>query len=212
MIKHLLTLLILGTNIFHQEPKLKPNSIGVAYLEESNEDFYQLKVVFPSPRLQNAPQELYNSVNSGKTNEFNFNGTLQFFNGEGIITEIQQELMFKLDFWCENDEGIQIRPTAIIKIRKDQLIRPFPEAITEVQSIVCFVGANIDDDFQSLAPVSQWTDKIVMEADLNNDGNVDARLWTIPDDAENCDQNPPNNLMIYLDANGRNNQMRCCGP
>ncbi len=139
-------------------------------------------------------------------------GLFNFFDGEGIITEIQQELMFKLDFWCENDGGIQIRPTGFIKVRKDQLIRTFPKTITETQSIVCFVGANIDKDFQSLAPVSQWTDKIVMEADLNNDGNVDARLWTIPDDAENCDQNSPNNLMIYLDANGRNNPMRCCGP
>ncbi|MCR9248870.1 MAG: hypothetical protein NXI20_00545 [bacterium] len=210
--KFLLTLLLFGFLSIQHEPTLKPNSIGVAYLEESNEDFYQLKVVFPSPRLQNTPEDLYNSLRNGNTSEFNFNGTLQFFDDEGMITELQQELMFRLDLWCENDGGIQIRPTGFIKIRKDQLIRTFPKAISEAQSIVCFVGANIDDDFQSVAPISQWTDKIIIESDLNNDGNVDARLWTMPDDAENCDQNPPNNLMIYLDANGRNNPMRCCGP
>ncbi len=77
--KYLLTLLILGNTIFHQQPTLKPNSIGVAYLEESNGDFYQLKVVFPSPRLQNAPEDLFNSFKNGNTIEFNFNGTLQFF-------------------------------------------------------------------------------------------------------------------------------------
>lgn len=82
--------------------QFKDSAIGVVYLNSENKEACSLTIVIPV-------QMLSESLND-KT-ALAFSGTLQLFDEKGQLSTVKGPLTFKIHQWCENDGGIQSRPT-----------------------------------------------------------------------------------------------------
>ncbi|HZY82723.1 MAG TPA: hypothetical protein VFE50_24535 [Cyclobacteriaceae bacterium] len=149
-------------------------------------------------------------LNYNDTLKFTFNNTITVFDQNGPITSIPGPTHFKIQFWCENDGGIQHRPTTELTIQKSKTQRKL-KPIAAIQNIACFAITNLST--QKLTPVNPTQSKdVVLTGDINNDSNPDCLLSTYPDDAQNCDSHPNNNLGILLHSANNTCYLRCCGP
>ena len=201
------TLLLLLTvlNFCSAYGQFKPNSIGICYLQQETVDYYSLKISLPFQTLTDqslAPEKLNDSIT--------FSGQITLFDKTGQIIRIENNDKFLLEFWCENDGGIQYRPTLKTKIKKADFKLPLV-AINELQNICCFVVLNQTEQKTAITE-SKTTTNIKLTGDYDNDGNIDCFIWTDPDEAENCDGEPKNNLRIMLQVGKLNYRIRCCGP
>jgi hypothetical protein len=189
--------------------QFKPNSIGVCYLQQDSSDYYNLTISLPIQTLENQNfrpiQEFKMIIDS-----FIYKGEIILFDNNGEILRIENMDRFLLKFWCENDGGIQYRPTLQTKIRKANFNRPL-KAVCEIQNICCFVLLNSKG--QSYKSTNLPTTKnFVISGDYDNDGKTDCTIWTDIDEARNCDGEPQNDLEIILQIGEQNYQLRCCGP
>jgi hypothetical protein len=184
------------------------NSIGLIYIVSENEKEYDLKIVFPMKFIENFDYD--NSVYSETPlTEFEYNGKIKLFDEYGVFDTLTINEKILIKFWCENDGGIQYRPELNLKIKKEN----FPKRLdkyNEIQNISCFAIVNQTKEKR----INQLTEieKNDIRLKGKSDNNNWVAIWVVPDDAMNCDGNPPNNLMIYLYANGQNHRIRCCGP
>jgi len=189
--------------------QFKPNSIGVCYLQEDTADYYSLTISLPFQTLINQSskqilefQKVFDSVS--------YFGQIALFDKTGELTRIENKDNFLLKFWCENDGGIQSRPTLNTKIKKASFKRPL-KAINEIQNICCFVILNQIEQKTESTNLKIAAD-IKLIGDYNSDGNIDCLIWTDVDEAGNCDKEPPNDLRIMLQIGKQFYRMRCCGP
>ncbi len=139
-----------------------------------------------------------------------FSGEVLIFDKNGDLLKLELKATFKVAFWCENDGGMQFRPTWKTSIEKPRFKRKI-KAIGELQNIACFAlinptTAKID------RPDYKVSKDIVLEGDYDNDGAIDCFLWTYLDDSENCSGQPVNHLAINLQRGKRSIPLRCCGP
>jgi hypothetical protein len=181
--------------------QFKDNSIGVVYLDAENSAAYSVTIVFPV-------QMLSESANDQTT--LSFSGNLHLFDEKGELGFIKGPVKFKLKQWCDNDGGLQVRPTLMTTIAKSNLKRKL-NGRKQIQNIACFITAgpsNVSVEPTDLAAAKN----IVITGDLNNDGIVDCFISTYSDDAKNCDGQPVNHLGIMLLVDGVPYLLRCCGP
>ncbi|MEI9919915.1 MAG: hypothetical protein WDO14_14120 [Bacteroidota bacterium] len=143
------------------------------------------------------------------TTTFTFPGAINFFDENRDLVPIQGPFDFKIQEWCENDGGVQTRPTLKLVINKSKLKRKLTRR-TNIQNIACFVIAN-PSAIQNKT-TNSVSKNIVMTGDRNNDGQIDCFISTYYDEAENCDGQPLNHLRINLNAGGITYALRCCGP
>jgi hypothetical protein len=209
MKKSTLLLLLTIFNFCLAFGQFKPNSIGICYLRQDTADYYSLTISLPFQTLtdQSSTQIIeYPKV----IDSINYSGQITLFDKAGEITRIDSNNKFLLEFWCENDGGIQYRPTLKTKIKKANCKRPL-NAIIEIQNICCFA---ILDRIKQKTEVTDLTNTadIKLMGDYDSDGNIDCLIWTDIDEALNCDREPPNNLSIMLQVGKQNFRMRCCGP
>jgi hypothetical protein len=201
MTKTFLIICLTAVSVYGQ---FRPNSIGVAYLTNETTDTYLLTIAFPIQTLEKeniGDRQLKDSID--------YTGEFTFFDNYGELLTIKQKTHFKVQFWCENDGGIQFRPILVISIQKKNFKRKI-QGINEVQNIACFVITNRTN--AKVEPLDNLSKDIKLRGDLNNDGQIDCFLWTYYDEAENCSGEPKNNLGIKLQTSKGDFNLRCCGP
>jgi hypothetical protein len=177
-----------------------PGDIGVVYVVSEQDDTYELRLVFPE--YVNHPTDVAPSMTT--------TGPLVVFDVDGPVAELEEPIRFQLAFWCENDAGTQFRPEALVQVPKSTFARPL-EPIAELQGLAAFAAfaagqthkAKNDGIQASIYP---------LRGDLDANGALDAIVWVAPDDAMNCDGDPPNNVSIYLQTSDGASPLRCCGP
>jgi hypothetical protein len=205
MKKSTLLLLLTTLNFCFAYGQFKPNSIGICYLQLDTANYYFLKISLPFQTLidQNLkPEKLADSIT--------YSGQITLFDKTGEIISIENKDKFLSEFWCENDGGIQYRPTLKTKIKKANFKLPLV-AINELQNICCFVVLNRTEQKTEITD-SKTATNIKLTGDYDSDGNIDCLIWTDLDEAENCDGEPKNNLRIMLQVGRLNYRIRCCGP
>jgi len=182
------------------------NSVGIVYFESQNTDFVDLKVVIPMWRLEG--YEITRPITEFKTtiHKFQTNKEIELFNQNGFITKVLIDTV-SIDFWCENDGGIQYRPTIYIKVKKTDLKNALD--YIDNYSILCFAIVNRTEDFKNIDK-SKIENEIKRKGDFNNDGIPDAIIWSEYDEAENCDDGKDST--IFLQDYNMKFVMNCCGP
>jgi hypothetical protein len=189
--------------------QFNPNSIGVCYLQQDTSDFYSLTISLPYKTLQHQKVKLDTDFKE-VIDTITYIGQITLFDNAGEILRINNKEKFLVQFWCENDGGIQYRPTLKTKVKKTDFKRPL-KAINKIQNICCFALVNRSGQNFELANLT--TDKTVeMKGDCNGDGKIDCFIWTVLDEAMNCDEKPDNNLEIMLRVGKIDYRLRCCGP
>jgi len=206
MKKLILIIFLLPNSIFGQST-LKDNSIGLAYVngyEGTNGKRILIDVVFPS-------NYLINELEIEQGSHFLITTNLKIYNVSRsyLLLDTIGTFNFEMKFWCENDGGIQYRPTATLKIDSFDLLGDYLVDY-EMQDLLGFVVINQNGHLNLERVDIQETPRIVL--DIKGDEKPQAYIWTVPDEAQNCDGKPENNLMIYLRTKEGNFRMRCCGP
>ncbi|MBK6965271.1 MAG: hypothetical protein IPH20_15400 [Bacteroidales bacterium] len=174
-------------------------------MQQDTADYYFLTVSLPFQTLTDQ-----NQVPEKLTDSIPYSGQITLFGKTGEIISIENNDKFILEFWCENNGGIQHRPTLKTKIKKANFRVPLV-AINELQDICCFVVLNRTEQKTEICD-SKTAINIKLTGDYDSDGIIDCLIWTDPDEAENCDGKPENNLKIMLQVGKLNYRIRCCGP
>lgn len=205
------TLLLIFTilNFCFAYAQFKSNSIGICYLQQDTTDYYSLTISLPFQTLidQSSKHILeYQKV----IDSISYSGQITLFDKTGELTRIENKDKFLLEFWCENDGGIQYRPTLNTKIKKANFKRPL-NAVFEIQNICCFAILDRNEQKTEVTDLPTTAD-IKLMGDYDSDRNIDCLIWTDIDEALNCDSEPPNNLRIMLQVGKQYFRMRCCGP
>ncbi len=210
MKKLTLILIILAclSNLYAQN--FKANSIGAVRLEKVVNDTLFLGVVFPSYFLSEIPKEILDNPYSllenkekRPNNEFEFSKSLIIANETGIIYESKDIDTYKIIFWCENDGPVAVAPYFKLKIHKNDYKANynFNESYDKYISvaIINYQKELIDN------PVVKSDRNILLKADINGDGNLEAYIWGEPDEAMG-------GLCINLSFEDRYYNINCCGP
>ena len=189
--------------------QFKPNSIGVCQLQQDSSNYYNLTILLPTQTLESQyqkPVEEYKEV----IDSFAYLRQIVLFDSAGELLRFNTDERFQIKFWCENDGGTQYRPTLKIRVKKTAFKRPLI-AVNKIQNICCFVLVNHSE--QNFDSVHLTTDKTIeMKGDCNGDGRIECCIWTVLDEAKNCDGKPDNNLAIILRVGKQDYSLRCCGP
>lgn len=189
---------------------LQNGAVGAIYLIGETKDSVDLKLVFPAKQVLGYPDNFY-GARYGDTAPVTAKGKMVLFDGKGPLFTINKLPPLILAFWCENDGGTQFRPEARLTLRKAQLKRRF-RANPDLQGLAGFV-------FHKSAPntsignvsIPKGTD-VRLRGDLYGNGQAQAVIWVQPDEAQNCDGKPDNNLTIHLKTEKNDGSLRCCGP
>jgi hypothetical protein len=187
--------------------QFRPNSIGVVYLTGESSDTYHVTILFP---IQNLEKSDYNLTGDFKKviAKFDHDGEITLFDKTGDLLTIKQKAEFQIRFWCENDGGIQYRPTFDISIKKEKFKRKI-KGMEEIQNIACFAIVNRTLDKVEKTDSNESSD-IKLSGDYNNDGRIDCHLLTYT--GEDCDGEPKNDFELILKIGTRQFNLRCCGP
>jgi hypothetical protein len=190
--------------------KLIPDEkVGIVRLVGESKTQYFLDIVLPL-NLKTGCKECSLPGNMYKTNvKVPIRDGFQFFDSKGIIGSIVVKEI-PLKFWCENDGGIQFRPTVRIRINKDKISRRF-KIKSDLNGIVAFAKIVSSKDRTNLIPLKLKPDYKLL-GDINGDGFVDAAIEVSIDDLSGCD--PPGDPKKYISLEVGNNSypLRCCGP
>lgn len=189
-----------GVAIATEQPQLElwPGAVGAAYVTKRAGAETTLTLVFPRDAVKPVDH-------ATKGRPVVVQGELVLFDEKGLVQRLPAK-DFLMRFWCENDGGQQVRAEVVVKVK---LARPLqPRA--ELQQLGGFVVVAKKGEAPKLPPVT--ASPLALMGDLEGDGVPEAGLVTAPDEANNCDGKPANNLTITLHANGRADALRCCGP
>jgi len=185
--------------------ELKENSIGVAFIKGETKNTYELQIIFPFEALNNVEFQKPVLNLTELPNKFVIFSPITFFDDKGslITTSIRDSI--RIIFWCENDGGIQFRPTFSVKIDKKQIKRKIkrnPNAF----DVSCFVITNLNTCNLSPIPDSHLNENVKLTGDFNGDGQIDVVVWERPDDSGIC------TMSYHLSANKQDYYINCCGP
>ncbi|MEZ5004283.1 MAG: hypothetical protein R2730_14730 [Chitinophagales bacterium] len=185
------------------------NTIGVVYLNSSTQDEYELTIVFPMSAIPVHNNYIYQSQ-SAIVDSLKVKSDVVLFDNKGIIGKITDIEIAYIQFWCENDDGIQFRPEIKIMINKNQLVGEL-QAQSDLQNLSCFAIINYDQSkLHKVEREHQFN--LEMEGDINNDGINEIEIYSYYDDAENCDGLPINHLVVVQKTGSTITKLRCCGP
>jgi hypothetical protein len=176
-------------------------------LTDESSDTYYVTILFPVQTLEKSD---FNQTGDLKTviDKFEYDGEITLFDKTGDLFTIKQRIEFKIQFWCENDGGIQYRPSLDTSIKKEKFKRKI-KGIKEIQNIACFAIVNQTAD-KVEETVSKESGDIKLQGDYNHDGQMDCILLTY--EGEDCDGEPKNNLGLILQTGINQFSLRCCGP
>lgn len=112
--KKLTLIFLCFANCAFGQSNFKENSIGLAYVngyEGVEKSYMAIDIVFPLNYLHNI-SEAY------PKNDFQITTDLKIYNVSNsfLLVDTTGTFNFKMTFWCENDGGIQYRPTTTLKI------------------------------------------------------------------------------------------------
>lgn len=143
------------------------------------------------------------------------------FDGKGVVANLRGRIQkLGLRFWCENDAGVQYRPTVTASIPKSEFTR-IPKPSKYYDNVAAFVGVGHEGQFRPLNTPFEEIKKsrqaqtdapfqhLVMEGRLSSRGAVVARLAESQSDA-GCDGTAKGFLQVEY-AHGHM-VGRCCGP
>jgi len=165
-----------------------------------------LKIVFPFEFLLGVEIKIPVMDIESNIKSYELTDSIDLFDQYGLIGKIEVD-SFKMEFWCENDGGIQLRPTIKTTILKSNLLRPFLKA--DNYNIISFASINQDNNFKTLDLTNNDL-HIKRTGDYNFDGKSETVLWMVFDEAQNCDNGMDS--LIILKTNDGNYRMSCCGP
>lgn len=189
---------------------LRDGAVGAIYVTGETKDSIELKLVFPADQVTGYPQNFY-GARIEDTAPVKARGKMILFDGKGPLATLGKLPPLMLTFWCENDGGTQFRPEARLRLRKAVLKRHL-RANRDLQGLAGFVVLRSASN-TSLANVSLPKGMDVrMRGDLYGKGHAQAVIWVTPDEAQNCDGKPDNNLTIHLKTHKIDAPLRCCGP
>ncbi len=206
---------LLGCNGLHaaaEAPSVRPGSVGVLYVHSQTADSTDIEIALPADSVVQYPTSLRETVDYKAASPVEYQGSITIFDQEGVIARLALSDPMVLKFWCENDGGMQFRPTLQATIENSVLARPLRPQ-TEIQEIAAFVA--IDGPSSTIPPITRDTSDLAirLKGTRNSNGNPDALIHVSQDDAGNCAGKPDNNLTINLEtAHGQPRAMRCCGP
>ena len=200
-----LTLLFLTTICTYAQ--FRPNAIGVVYLTEESTDIYHLTIVFPLQSLEKSEYTLAGDFQK-VIDKFQYTGEITFFDNAGELMSIKQPAEFRVEFWCENDGGIQYRPTFQTSLKKARFKRKI-KGIAEIQNLACFAITNKTAD-KVVQAENPDPNGVKLKGDYNNDGQVDCLLLAY--ESEECEGEPKNRLGIILQLGADQFSLRCCAP
>jgi hypothetical protein len=200
----ILFLILFSTGIIHSQD-FKENSIGVASVKLDLETEYEIEIVFPFKTIKNykikRPILEWKDVMAKFVNET----PITLFDDKGELTTINFKDSIKIEFWCENDGGIQFRPTFTTRIKKDDLRR---ELITNIDAnyISCFVITNKNNATIQTLTQKVSDEKIKLKGDIDADGKPETIIWAEIDNSGICE-------CSYLLSFGKfSYYLNCCGP
>jgi hypothetical protein len=130
------------------------------------------------------------------------------FDKAGSLSTIKQKAEFEIQFWCDNDGGVQYRPTFNASIKKAKFKRRI-NGIKELQNLACFAIVN-QTGGKAERTDSKGSGDIKLSGDYNHDGQIDCFLLT--HQSEDCEGEPKNNLGLILQVGTKQFSLRCCGP
>lgn len=118
-------------------------SVGVAFLENQDDERYWLALTFPEEMLGSSDHRLPETaiVVTGRISLFDEKGEL--WSGDIKHAELKPE------FWCENDGGSHYRPVLRITLKKSTLPRPLVRN-TKQDDVAAFVGVGPKKSFLAL--------------------------------------------------------------
>jgi hypothetical protein len=207
----LMIFLISCAGTVDKPPALKPDSIGVVYLIDEDDQSVRVNIIFPSLQVIDYPSSFPGPKSYRATLPVVTEGQLVLFDDKGKVVTLDSLPLFQLKFWCENDGGEQFRPEAVMTIPKAKLKRPL-KPDREIQGIACF--AYLKTAQSQPLPNESVTSKssIRMKGDLKGNASINALIWVDKDVENNCDGKPANNLTIHLKTQKFDQPLRCCGP
>ena len=183
----------------------KENSIGVVSVKLDLETEYEIEIIFPFQTISNyevkRPLLEWEDVMTRFIND----SPITLFDDKGELATINFNDSIKIEFWCENDGGIQFRPTSTTRVKKQNLKRELKTNI-QADNVSCFVITNINRE--KIEPVEEKipNDKIKLKGDLDGNGIFEALVWAETDDSGICD------LCFHLSFGACNYYLNCCGP
>jgi hypothetical protein len=198
-------LIITSSTDISLSQEFKINSIGVAFIKTDSEKVYELEIVFPFKVLSNYKIQRPILELKEIITKFINNSSVTLFDEKGELATINIQDSIDIRFWCENDGGIQYRPTVTIKIEK-QLLKRKLKSSSEVVNVSCFVITNKNADKLISIPDNFINEKVKLKGDINGDGKIEAVVWAEPDDSGICE------LSFHLLCNEEDYYLNCCGP
>ncbi len=199
----ILLIILFSTGIIYSQD-FKENSIGVATVKLDLEAEYEIEIVFPYKTISN--YEIERPILEWKDvmTKFVNNSPITLFDDKGELATLNFKDSIKIEFWCENDGGIQFRPTFTTRIKKQNLKR---ELKTNFQSdnVSCFVITNINREKIEPILAKIPIDKIKLKGDLDGNGNLEAIVWAETDKTGICD------LSFHLSFGISDYYLNCCG-
>jgi hypothetical protein len=208
--KRVITSLITCLTVHLSIAQFEPNSIGVAYLRSETTDSVFLEIAVPAEMLKKDSTYAEQYPLKTAIDSFYYAGQIMLFDMAGEAYKINKRSKFLMSFWCDNDGGVQYRPTLYVSIKKGSLKHQL-KGIDQIQDICCFVLLNQSKSKMDKPDYSVSND-IRLKGDYNADGSADCFIWTEADSAGNCDGTPANNLDITLQVGKKSFALRCCGP
>lgn len=134
---------------------------------------------------------------------------LFLFDAEGELAALPPA-RFRVVEWCVNDGTYPFRPEARVRLPLAALRRPLAP-VHALQDLAAFVRVGPPGSARPLPRPPRGT-QVALEGDADGDGVPDVRVVTAPDDAQNCDGPPHNDLTLTLQTPTTAGWLRCCGP
>lgn len=190
--------------------EILPGAVGVAYRVSSDAEWTTVDVVFPASTVKNPGGGWIERGETATKGPGYVRGAVVLFDARGRLIELPSSKGLKMVFWCENDGGQQYRPTLRTKVATSKLARPL-RGVEALQSLAAFAVVTPAGKTVKLAPI-RLQEAEPLTGDLDGDGKPEAAILTSPDDAQNCDGKPANNLTLTLRTAQGDDSLRCCGP
>ena len=191
---------------FTREVEFVDNSIGVAQIDEANEDSIKLDIIIPVGYLKNFEVEKPILDIESLEDKVIYEGTLSFFDEIGPLGEYAGIFDFEIKFWCENDGGIQFRPNVVTSIPRSIFDR---EVVgnPNIENIACCVILNRDPEY-TYRPIdiNSVYGTPIQKFDLDSNGQPDVLIAIVEDESGICTKS------VRLLVGSKRFYLNCCGP